>query len=152
MRWGFAVFKPDASVDRKAVASHLFGPGDAAENDREFLESLTHPRIGERLEVDVSRFMAEGRKVVVLDAALLFEAGWNKLCDLVVFVDSSRENRLRRARTRGWSDAEFGRREAAQWPVEDKRRAADFVLKNDGSEADLRQAVANFWGRHSLGS
>lgn len=144
-RWGDEVFKEDGTVNRKAIAGRVFGSVEAAKRDREFLESLTHPRIGDRLKADVARFAAQGLRVVVLDAALLLEAGWEKLCDLVVFVDSSPENRLRRARTRGWSDAEFAQREAAQWPVEDKRRAADVVLQNDGSEADLRQAVADFW-------
>ena len=107
-----------------------------------------HPHIRRRLKAELDRFAADGGKVVVLDAALLFEAGWQILCDLVVFVDSSRETRLKRAQSRGWSEAEFTQREAAQWPVEDKRSAANVVLSNDGTEAELRHSVADFWNRH----
>jgi dephospho-CoA kinase len=147
-RWGDEVFNEDGAVDRKAVARRVFAAGGAAEFDRRFLEDLLHPHIRRRLKSELAQFAAERREVVVLDAALLFEAGWQTLCDFVVFVDAPRETRLSRALDRGWSAAEFDRRETAQWPVDDKRRAADFILSNHGSEADLRQAVAKFWDRH----
>jgi dephospho-CoA kinase len=147
-RWGDAVFKDDRTVDRAAVAERVFTAGNQGELDRQFLENLLHPRIRRRLKAQIDQFAAEGRKVVVLDAALLFEAGWQPMCDIVLFVDAPREIRRERARQRGWSEAEFVRREAAQWPVEDKRRAADVMLANEGSEAELRQAVEEFWKRH----
>jgi dephospho-CoA kinase len=147
-RWGDEVFKADGTIDRKAIARHVFAVGDTAALDRRFLENLLHPHIRRRLKAALDKFAADDRPVVVLDAALLYEAGWQTLCDLVVFVDSSRETRLARARTRGWTDAEFAAREAVQWQIDDKRRAADILLANDGSEADLRQAVADFWERH----
>ena len=147
-RWGDEVFNADGTVNRKAIAHHVFAAADAGSADRRFLEDLTHPHIRNRLKSELAHFAAEGRKAVILDAALLFEAGWQTLCDLVIFVDSPRETRLKRARTRGWTDTDFAVREAAQWPIEDKRRAADIVLTNDGTEADLSQAVAEFWDRH----
>jgi dephospho-CoA kinase len=147
-RWGDAVFTGDGSVNRASVAQRVFGDGQLAEAERRFLESLVHPRIGERLAAQRDRLAADGKHVAVLDAALLFEAGWQSLCDIVLFVDAPRDVRLQRAKSRGWTDAEFTQREAAQWPVDEKRRAADFVLNNDGSEDDLRQAVQQFWDRH----
>jgi dephospho-CoA kinase len=147
-RWGDEVFKADGAVNRKAIARHVFAACGTAALDRRFLEDLLHPHIRRRLKRELDKFAAEGRKVVVLDAALLFEAGWQTLCDLVVYVDAPRETRLARAQARGWTDAEFAAREAAQWPIDDKRRAADVLLANDGSEADLRQVVADFWERH----
>ena len=66
--------------------------------------------------------VAAGKAAVVLDAPLLLEAGWKPLCDFVLFVDVPHETRLARARSRGWSDAKFARREAAQWPAAEKRR------------------------------
>jgi dephospho-CoA kinase len=147
-RWGNAVFKADGTVDRAAVAQRVFAAGNQGELDRQFLEDLLHPRIRRRLKAQIDQFAAEGRNVVVLDAALLFEAGWQPMCEIVLFVDAPRETRLERARQRGWSEAEFNRREAAQWPVEQKRRAADAMLVNDGSEAELRESVEDFWKRY----
>jgi dephospho-CoA kinase len=63
-------------------------------------------------------------------------------------VDTPRESRLQRALERGWTEAEFARREAAQWPVDQKRRAADVVIPNDGSVDELREAVGTFWKEH----
>ncbi len=147
-RWGSEVFKDDGTVDRSAIAKRVFAAGGTAELERRFLEDLLHPRIRRRLKAQIDQFAAEGRKVVVLDAALLFEAGWHPLSDLVVFVNATPEIRLTRARQRGWTEAQFKQREAAQWPVEEKRRSADVMLTNDGSEAELRQAVQELWERH----
>jgi dephospho-CoA kinase len=150
-RWGDAVFAADGSVDRVAVGKRVFALDSLGEANRRFLEGLLHPRIRRRLESERDQFVAEGRAAVVLDAPLLLEAGWGKaLCDTVLFVDAPPEVRLARARSRGWSEADFSRREAAQWPIEEKRRHADVVLQNAGSEADLRQSVMQFWNKLRL--
>ncbi len=61
--------------------------------------------------------------LVVLDAAILLEAGWDDLCDRIVFVDTPRPERLRRvAATRGWSEENLASRERSQWPNGEKRR------------------------------
>ena len=59
----------------------------------------------------------------MLDAALLFEAGWDKLCDKILFVDAPRDIRLERAVARGWSAEQFAAREAAQMPLDEKAAA-----------------------------
>jgi dephospho-CoA kinase len=104
-----------------------------------------HPQIKARLEAQVQKYAAENRRAVVLDAPLLLEAGWGPMCNLVVLVDASREARLHRGRQRGWTEADFDRREAAQWTVEEKRRHAHVVLPNDGTEAELKRVVEQFW-------
>jgi dephospho-CoA kinase len=82
---------------------------------------------------------------IVIDAALLIEAGWSGICSVIAFVDCPRAERLRRAATRGWSPEEFSRREAAQLPIEEKRRRASHVIDNSGSRADLEGEIARFW-------
>ncbi|MCI0492735.1 MAG: dephospho-CoA kinase [Planctomycetes bacterium] len=144
-RWGDSVLAADGSIDRAAVASRVFGPEGKAAEERRFLEELLHPRVRQRLETLRQQFAAEGRPAVVLDAPLLLEAGWGSLCDVIVMVDASRDVRLGRACRRGWTETEFVRREAAQWPVARKRRHADVVIKNDGSEEALRTAVRGCW-------
>lgn len=147
-RWGEKVLNPDGTVDRAAVAKHVFAETAAGAADRKFLEDLLHPRIRRRLNHLRDQFAASGKPAVVLDAPLLLEAGWGPLCDIVLMVDVTPEIRLARAKTRGWTDAEFARREAAQWPTDEKRRLADVVILNDGTEAELRDAVRDFWARN----
>lgn len=151
-RWGDSVFLADGSVDRAAVAHRVFGQSETAAADRQFLEDLLHPRIRRRLEAERREMIAAGRPAIVVDAPLLLEAGWGAMCDIVLMVDASRETRLARARNRGWSEADFDEREAAQWPIAKKRDAADVVITNNGTEQRLRDAVRQFWDRHiSLG-
>jgi dephospho-CoA kinase len=147
-RWGDSVFAADGSVDRAAVARRVFATGGTAELDRRFLENLLHPRIRRRLNRQRDKFAAEGKLAVVLDAPVLLEAGWGPMCDILLMIDAPRESRLQRARNRGWTEEEFNRREQAQWPIEDKRRAADFMVSNSASEQELRQAVQEFWRNH----
>lgn len=146
-RWGDSVLAANGSINRSAVAKRVFSETEAGEADRRFLERLLHPRIRRRVMRERDQFAAAGKPAVVLDAPLLLESGWDPLCELILFVDVPRQMRLERAQTRGWTEAEFARREAAQWPVENKRAAANVVIANDGSEGDLRAAVEDFWQR-----
>ena len=59
--------------------------------------------------------------LAVLDAALILEAGWDKLCDYFAFIDVPREVRLARALQRGWTEGDFAAREAAQESLDSKR-------------------------------
>jgi dephospho-CoA kinase len=146
-RWGPSILAADGSIDRTAIAGHVFGAGSGAGEERRFLETLLHERIRRRLEAQRNKFVLEGRPAVVLDAPLLLEAGWGPLCDLLVMVDSPRDARLARARQRGWSSDDFARRESAQWPVDEKRRAAHVLLTNDGTVDELRDAIRDVWHR-----
>ena len=147
-RWGEKVLASDGSINRAAIAACVFASDDAAQSDREFLETLLHPLIRAKLDDEKRALVAAGRPAVVLDAPLLLEAGWGPLCDLVVMVDVPRDVRLARAMERGWTEAEFTRREAAQWPVDTKSQHADAVLSNAGSIDDLRREVGHLWDTH----
>jgi dephospho-CoA kinase len=123
----------------------VFARNDAAE--REFLEKLTHPRIQMRMQQELAKAQAADPppKMVVLDAALLFEAGWENLCDRVLFVDAPRDIRLERAVSRGWSAEQFAAREAAQMPVDVKRRRSDLLIRNVRTLEDIRNVVRLTW-------
>lgn len=145
-RWGSVVLLPDGGIDRVAVAERVFGPGTETSAERKYLESVLHPRIRAEYEAELERLRAAGRVAAVIDAPLLLEAGWGEICDQLVFVDSPRDDCLRRAQTlRNWTAAEFVAREAAQMPIEEKRRRATHVLVNDGTLEQLRQRVRKLW-------
>jgi dephospho-CoA kinase len=88
---------------------------------------------------------AAGRPIGVLDAPVMLKAGWDKLCDTIVFVDASNELRLARALGRGWSQGEFAAREAAQESLELKRRLADMIIDNSGPPETTRAHVERLW-------
>ncbi len=151
-RWGKSVFRADGSVDRKAIAARVFGQTASAIAEREFLESLLHPRIRLRLEMEAAKMAESGKPAVVLDAPLLLEAGWKPMCDVVLFVDASRATRLARALERGWTEAQFDQREAAQWPIDRKRAAAGYVIQNNGTESELACDARQLWQQFIVSS
>lgn len=173
-RWGSGVFGPDGEIDRKALASKVFAPptatadspsapnldkrgagqssaGDGATSsppgpgELAYLEQLTHPRIAARLAQQVQAAVENGAPAVVVDAAVMIKAGWDAMCDTIIFVDSPREVRLERARGRGWTEEEFTRREAAQEDLVVKRARADVIIDNAGTPEATSAQVERFW-------
>ena len=90
--------------------------------------------------------MDDPPRAIVIDAPLLLEAGWEPLCDLILFVDAPRSLRLERARQRGWSEAEFDYREAAQRTLDDKRRAATNIVHSTDPK-QLRKELRQLWDK-----
>src|SRR6476646_7550925 len=148
-RWGEGILDASGQVSRRAVAKIVFAQGNDAE--RIFLQQLTHPRIEALLkqELDAARNSPEPPHVLVIDAALLFEAGWDKLCDKILFVDAPRDIRLERAVARGWSTEQFAAREAALLPPEEKRARSHIVIRNVRTLENIREVLRLTW-RHRL--
>lgn len=149
--WGSKILTPDGKVDRKAVASIVF----ADPTQRTRLESLVHPIVRANRKDVIARAAAEGRKGVVIDAPLLFEAQSDRECDAVLFVEAPRAQRLERVKSRGWDEAELTRRENAQLPLEEKRARSHAVIVNDGDmqtlRARTRAVFESQWQRHATG-
>ena len=138
-KWGPRVLGPDSRIDRQAVASIVF----ADQLARTYLESLIHPRVRAEAVEAIAGARAAGVRAVVLDVPLLFESGMDAMCDVVIFVDAAAEVRAARvASTRGWDSGELARREAAQWPLDKKRRQSGIVVINNGSEQSDLDAEA----------
>ncbi len=144
-RWGAGVFNTAGHIDRSQLARLVFAAPPNGPRERKYLEQLTHPEIGRLLEQQARQWTAEGLPAAVLDAPLLLEAGWDKFCDTLVFVDAPREVRLGRALARGWTESEFSARENAQEPLDLKRKRADVVIDNATSFEQTREQVERFW-------
>ena len=139
-RWGTAILDSAGQIDRVAVARIVFRPGNDAE--KRFLESHSHPRIAERLRQQLDAWRNSGTfEFAVLDAAIMLETGWADVCDEIWFVDTPLQLRQQRAASRGWSPEQWQAREAAQWPVEQKRRAAHRIINNSGSPEETCRQV-----------
>lgn len=130
-------------VDRRVLGALVFAKPEALRD----LEAILHPRMKRTFERVIDRAARRGEpRAVVLDAAVLFEAGWNELCDIVVFIDAPRAERLARlAAQRGWSAETVAARERVQMPLDEKRRRSDLVLINQADPEALRAAVDAFW-------
>ena len=145
-RWGEAVFDTGGHVDRAAVARHVFAPAPDGPPELAFLEQLTHPHIREKMVQELRALATRSDvEMVILDAPILFKAGWDRFCDVILFVDASVETRAARASERGWSVEELERREAAQFSLQIKRERADVVIDNSGTIEETERQVARFW-------
>lgn len=133
-RWGDEILNADGHVNRRAVGSIVF----ANDAERKALEAIVYPAIEARCREAISN--AAGR-FVVLDAAVMLEAGWSGIVEKYLFIDAPRAVRIQRVAGRGWSEAELARREAAQWPLEQKKARADAVIENSGTLAELHLAL-----------
>lgn len=122
------------TLDRRKIAAIVFD--QPAERER--LEGLIHPVVHTGRKVLRERFEADsGVVAIVEDCPLLLEVGLEDECDVLVFVDSPRDQRLARVQsTRGWDEAELTRREKNQIGLDKKVDRADYVLKNDAGEAE----------------
>lgn len=132
------------AIDRRALGEIVFKDAVA----REHLEEILHPRIRRTVERAILKVCRRPEEVplIVLDAPTLYEAGWDDLCDHVVYVDAPREVRLERiGAARGWDDEALGARERAQMDLGEKRRRADLCLTNDGDRDALEAAIDEFW-------
>ncbi len=146
-RWGNRILHADSVPNRRAIGAIVFA--DATE--RVFLESVVFPAIGALARAEMAKVANDPAvRFVVLDAAVLLEAGWGDFCDRIVYVDAPRGVRLARVLARsGWTEAELDRREAAQWPAHARMARADAVIDNGGAPADLQAAVDRLlkdWG------
>ena len=127
----------------------MFGPSAEQRAARADLERLVHPEIRKRLVEQIAKARAaSGVAAIILDAAVLFEAGWDDLCDAVAFIDVPESVRLQRVReTRGWEQADLMLRESSQQSLERKRNQADSIVDNSGTLAEagsqLEQILAD---------
>ena len=145
-RWGDVVFDDDGHVDRAELARIVFAPTPDGPKQLTFLEQLTHPRIAQQLRHRIHVARASGTtKAVVLDAAVLLKAGWDRFCDRIVFVDAPREMRRERAGRRVWTAEQFAAREMAQPPLDVQRGRADVVVDNSASPEHTRAMIHRFW-------
>lgn len=138
--WGPDILTPGGEVDRTAVAHIAFA--DAAQRAR--LETLIHPLVHEERDrtFAAARAAFPPPRAFVIDAPLLLEAGLDRLCTVLVFVDAPHDQRLARvAATRGWSEDHLAAREAAQLPLARKRARCGVVIGNTGSADDLAASV-----------
>lgn len=121
------------AVDHRLLAARLFRDSTL----RHAVEAAVHPLVRQAFATRA----AGVRGIVVLEATLLVEAGFAPDFDLVVTVEADPARRLDRAVGRGMPPAEAERRLAAQSAEHVRIEAADVVLRNDGSAAELEHQV-----------
>jgi len=139
-RFGDEVLRPDGSLDRAALGRIIFGDPVS----RHDLEAIIHPAVRRRA-ASLTAAAGEGA-VVVQVIPLLVETGQQDDFDQVIVVDVEPEAQLSRIMLRdGLSEPDARARLRAQAGREERLRAADVVLQNNGTREDLAAAVDRLW-------
>jgi len=139
-RFGPGVLDAAGRLDRPKLAALVFD--DAAA--RADLNAIVHPRVAAETARRIAA--APSDAVVVLDVPLLVEAARSGY-DAVVIVEAPEEVRLERLVGRGMSSDDARRRMATQASDAERRKVADVILDNAGSEDDLERQIDALWSQ-----
>lgn len=138
----------DGTLKRKELGSFVF----ADEERKKQLNQIVHPHLLKRLKHEIEEAKNSGNKVIVVDAALIYETGLEKIFDKVIVVNSGIEHRMERIRQRDHlADSEIMHRIQSQMPVDEKVRRADVVIHNNGTLHMLREEAEKVY-RHFTAS
>lgn len=129
---------PDGTIDRAAVARHVFEHPE----DREWLEQMLWARVGARVmewraEVDA---VDPPPPAAVVETPLLFEAGMEAVYDHTIAIVAGEEVRAERAGARGHEAVD--ERAGRQLSQDEKAQRADFAVHNDGTREELRERLS----------
>ncbi len=140
--FGRGIVHEDGTIDRQKLAQAAFGGGRVEELNR-----LVHPAVIAHQERWMEEEAARHRDaVVIVEAALIVEAGVQKRFDKIIMVTCRPEQKAarfaeRQGITHEAARQEVERRQAAQRSDEEKIRAADYVIDNSGSRAETERQV-----------
>lgn len=136
-RWGDRVVA-DGALDRAAIAGIVF----ADHEELEWLESILHPLVGERLR-EWDEGLGDSVEVAVAEIPLLFEGTTHSMFDATIAISAPDPVRVERASARGTGDLEG--RDGRQLPQEEKAARATYAIDNEGSLDDLRKRLAQVY-------
>ena len=130
------VYCSDGSLNKPIVRGFLQSSPDNAAR----LDEVVHPYVRKRWQEWAS---AQDSEIVAMECALLFEAQFDNEVDSTMLVSAACDVRVSRVMKRDGVDAETVKRwMEMQMPEEEKRKRADFIILNDGTQ-DLERQIDN---------
>jgi dephospho-CoA kinase len=141
--FGRDILDADERIDRKKLGALVFD----SEQRRKVLEGIVHPAVLEEAQRRRDEIAHEHSQAIVLsDIPLLLEVGIQGLFDLILLVYAPPEVQIRRVMKRNkMTRDEALARLKAQMPIDEKLRAADVVIRNDGTMRELEMRVDEVW-------
>jgi len=141
--FGTAVVADDGTIDRKKLGPIVFA--DPAKLAR--LNAITHPRIKEDMRQRLAELARAGTHVAALEAALLFDAGWDDLTDEVWVTVVDAETAARRTSERSGIPVEqvLERIQKAQMASDERVRRSNVIIETSGTPHDTRRRTLEAW-------
>lgn len=128
-------------ISRKRLARLVFSDTQALRK----LNAILHPAIIKIIKKKIRQ--ASRNEILVVDAALLIEAGLLSWVDRLIVVNIEPKVQKERLIKKGFSQEEIERRLSMQIPQKEKTRLADFVIDNNGTMSQTRKQVKGIFKR-----
>ena len=140
--FGDTILDLNGTIDRKKLASIVF----TRKHEMDNLNTIMHPLIYDEIKKIMSDLSNKKYPVVVVEAAVLIEAGWQDLFDQIWVVSSDMETVISRLNVRnGLSREESLKRIDSQMPSKDRNKYADIVIENNGNKEILSSTIKELW-------
>ena len=140
--FGEGILQPNGEIDRRSLGAIVFSDPEQLAR----LNGIMHPLMARMVQEKIVALETEAAEVVVVEAALLFEAGWDSLVQEVWVTDASEEAVIHRLEQRnGMSEEEARKRLGSQMNRNERLDRADIVIDNSGDVADMFSAIDELW-------
>ncbi len=140
--FGEGILLPSGEVDRRKLGSIVFSDPKALAR----LNAIMHPRMYDMLRERVEGLASQGKKVVVIEAAVLIEAGWTPLVDEIWVTEADEDVVVERVGKRNnLPTEEIRRRLRSQIAAGERAKQATAVIKNNKGLEELHQQVQELW-------
>lgn len=137
--FGKGILMEDGSLNRKKLGEIVFSDPEK----KKTLDAVMHTRILELIHERIIQFREDGeKKIIFIDAPLLFETGLNNSTSEVWVSDVDDETRIKRIMARdGLKREDIEKRIITQMTREEKNSRADVILDNTGDQEALYQQI-----------
>ena len=140
--FGDGILKKNGEIDRKRLGEIVFADPDTLIR----LNRIVHPRMREMVREEIDCLKVEGVDVLVLEAAVLIEAGWTDLVDEVWVAVAPEQVVIKRLQERGGLSEEQARaRIRSQISTEERAKHADIKIDTDCELSEVRARVEELW-------
>lgn len=137
--FGSSFLQEDGEVNRKKLGEYVFDKPE----ELQVLNSITHPAVRIEVEKQIQEAQSPEYDAVLLETALLIEAGYESICDDVWYVYATQKLRRQRlVERRGYTKERIKDMFRRQNTERFFRMHADFVINNnDRTEESLKRAL-----------
>ncbi len=124
------IYLPDGTMNSILVRKLVFGDTDEQRNNLKVITKMVSPYVGDAFDDFCN--LNSNSPYILAESAILFETGFNKRFDSVIYVESDNDSMLQAAIKRdGITEDEYKQRMRNQIPADIKKLGSKYIIQND---------------------